>query len=405
MSLKPKTLVYLGGSYPQKCAIQAIQSVGIKIALVDRDENALCGSIADFFIQSDVTDKAKILNEVRELQSAVDVIGAYGVADYAFSSVGRINEFVNSKGVGAGEFYKFTNKLETKKYIAEENLKTPRLLWSGTKKGLREIDSIAKECGCRNVVVKGVDQNNSRGVSLLQRPDPGILSKALGVALESSDEVLVEELVDGTVTNVDGLMIDSVFFPVSTTRRRNSLGNEQICEAMIQPAELWPGFEQEMFALAEQCAHALGYAVGPITIDVIADAKKGLHVIEASPHFHCIQNDFLRGGGQALVAYAQYLAGDPRWCENLLPPPAKYGVCVQQFSESRGVIQKMDDAELLRSNPLVRDVCFLKKEGDVLSPEPGSQTLIALIWAVSDDIGCLELFMDSLNENFSVIAD
>jgi len=398
---KPKAIIYLGGSYPQRGAVEAIRNAGIAVIVIDRNPNAPCRRFASEFVCCDITDGTAVIAEVEWLDRRFEIVGAYGVADYAYNTVGLINERVNSRGARSKIFKRFTNKLVTKTYLEARGIATPSILWRGDNINSVAFDSILDNAG-DGVVVKGTDQNNSKGVQLLKKPTPHKVRMAISEALRFSSEAFVEHYVAGTIGNVDGLVIEGTFIPVSTTKRENDSDQEAVCTAMLQPACLWQGYECEVFELAAHVIDALGYRTGPFTIDLIVDTNRDLLVMEVSPHFHCIQNDLLRGSGGAIVAYAEYLAGSETWRDRLKPLPRKYGVCLQKFTDARGKIRCIHGLEKLRDHPLVKDFHLVKDVGDYLQVGPEGKSLMALIWAVANDEGKIQSFVRDVEDMFHV---
>ena len=85
--MKSDAFIYLGGSFPQLEGLIAVKRSGLHVVLIDRDKNCPGQQIADQFWCVSVDDSAEIHKRTEALCSTHNVVGAYGVADYACISI------------------------------------------------------------------------------------------------------------------------------------------------------------------------------------------------------------------------------------------------------------------------------------------------------------------------------
>lgn len=401
-----KAIVHIGGSHAQLLSIRAEKESGLAVIVTDRDPQAPAAEEADFFITADATYSDGIMSALEECSGRFEIVGAYGVADYAFKTVGAIHARFAPHLCQADIYGNFTNKFLTNAALARRAVPQPLQVWSGQRADNPGAAAILERAAGKDLVVKSATLNNSSGVVLLDDPTEASLAQALEHVFSRDDYAVVEEKLKGRICNVDGFMAGGEFHPISTTYRLDDPDRLQVCTAMIQPADSWPEFFAEAAGLARSSAHALGYRDGPFTVDLIdsLSGPGGLKVLEASPHFHLPQCDWLRGNGNPLAACAAYFGGDAGW-NRFLGTNGGFGACVQLSAPLAGRVSDIAGLDALRDNPAVRHFSIHLRPGMSVTSTAGSKTLIGLVWLVEESAAALRKSVYAVRDCIDVRVD
>jgi len=379
--------VHIGGSHSQVLSIRAEREAGVSVILVDRSPDAPARSECDYFIQADARQTSRIVNRLRASTRGYQIVGAYGVADYAFQSVGAIHSEFCPWLPNFKTYRKFTNKHLTNQLLQKSGVPQPQQLWSGKRSDWPKNTEILKQANGKGIVVKPACQNNSRGVVILDKPREESLRAAVRRAFVGGEFVCIEVKEQGTICNFCGFMAAGRLFPVSTTFRIDDRETPQLCVAMIQPAELWPGFFQAARDLAKKAIKALDYQEGPFTMDMISvgTAPKALKVLEISPHYHLPQCDWIRGNGNPLAACVLRYAKNPAWRENFARK-GRAAACVQVMGRHHRKGRIVATLNHLSRSKLFRHFSLIKNNGRNLKPLSRQKALIALVWLAGPSV-------------------
>ena len=396
-------MVYLGGAYPQSVNIKLLKKSGLSVVLFDMNPNAYSQIFCDEFYNIGVENWPDILRILESGADRYEIVSVYGIADYAFESVAKINERFRIPGISVTGAKYFTNKIITKEKLQSAGLSVPKLFWSGRQIDEGSLESLAKKIGGHPVVVKNSIQNNSKGVTIIETPNFTNLKIAIKSALDYSGEALIEEFIPGELGNVDGLVLEGDYYPVSTTTRKQCKNIPTLTQAMIQPSE-WPHLNAKLHDFATSAAGALNYVNGPITLDYIVSDNEKIYCLEVSPHFHSIQSDLLRGNGEPLTAYVKARCGDTRMIKNyVLREGFKPANCflLQKFISGYGKVKRVIGEAFLRNHANVLDSYFYIKKGNIL-PKNKSLSLLALVWVSFETLEDKNTLLEDVLINLSV---
>jgi hypothetical protein len=296
----------------------------------------------------------------------------------------------------------FTDKALTSQRLRSSGVPVPDLYWSGDAPATPDDHVLAALDG-RDIVIKPRDGNNSRGVTILRNAPREAIRSALAAPAAGSRRMMIERFLEGRIGNVDGLVVDGVLLPISTTIRLDDPDRPAVCRAMIQPAGL-PGHDARMFALAQRVADAVGYHAGPLTMDVVIAGDGTVHVLEVSPHFHNISCEIARGNGNPMAAYGAWLLGRPDWRQHLPSGSARHGVCYQKFVDASGVVEEIAGVEALRALPGFVDATFFCGPGDRVRCAAGERDRLCLVWASAETREALDRIIEHIEHDVRAVV-
>ena len=193
-----KTVLFVGAGRHQRRAILRAKELGLRVVAVDRNPDAPGLAAADAGEAVDFTDVGAVTEVAR--RHAVDGVLTVS-ADRAVPVVAAVAEELGLPGIGSATAHLMTHKVAMRRRLAEGGVPQPRFAAVRVR---REAAPAADTVGFP-AVLKPADSGGQRGLFQLQSFED--LDRHLHAALAESpsDEVILEEFVDGLELN--GLVV------------------------------------------------------------------------------------------------------------------------------------------------------------------------------------------------------
>jgi len=194
-----KTVLFVGAGRHQRRAILHAKQLGLRVVAVDRNPEAVGLPHAD---DAHVVDFAEV-EAVIAVARAAGIDGVLTVsADRAVPVVAAVAEELGLPGIGSATAHLMTHKVAMRRRLAEGGVPQPRFAAVRVR---REAAPAADTVGFP-AVLKPADSGGQRGLFQLRSFED--LDRHLHAALAESpsDEVILEEFVDGLELN--GLVVD-----------------------------------------------------------------------------------------------------------------------------------------------------------------------------------------------------
>lgn len=373
-----RAVLLIGGHVRQIRLIEAARDVGLLVAVTDRSPDAPARPHADHFAAVDATDVDGVVAFAERLEQEVDLIGVYGIADYAVAAVGAVVDRLGLAMDGSASYRYAANKERSRRRLHDFGVAAPEGVGSEGPVDVPALIKSARESLRFPVVVKPIEGMNSDGASTVRSLDDDSLATAIELARRYADGVVIEELVEGRHFNVDGLLVDGVLHPVCITERFFVDNDWHVALYAIQPAAVTDPVATQLNAAAEAAARALGFRNGPMTADAIL-ATDGPMIIEASPHYHSVTTSGLLDDCGSIKAWLARLAGDADWAchlRNKKPGIAGYYLL---YHDRSGVLEKVDGLESLRQAPGIIDLDMRCAVGRRIEAMNGKPDLCAVV--------------------------
>ena len=189
----------LGAGHYQVPLIQAVREMGHMSCVVGRDDGSPGIAMADVFLPIDFMDYESVLRAAREHEIA-GVCSAS--TDLTVPIIGRLVDDLHLPGFGSEIAFRTTNKVAMKKAFQEFGVPTAMFrIVSSIDEARQAVDRIGYP-----VMVKAVDTMGGRGITQVCEPED--LAPAWMRAMEAtrSQEVVVEEYLEGLEFGAQALM-------------------------------------------------------------------------------------------------------------------------------------------------------------------------------------------------------
>jgi biotin carboxylase len=271
-----KTVLFLGAGRHQRAAILQAKEMGLRVAAIDGNPNALALGDADI---------GEVVNfvDIPQAVAFAEKLRPDGVltitSDRAVVAVAAVAEALGLAGIGVDVARGLTNKIEMRRRLEAGGLPQPRY---GSARTLEEAREAVAHVGFPNVI-KPADSGGQRGVFRLESVDDLEAKFEETLALSHRGEVIVEEFVDGTEMNAMAIVRDGAVTQLTLSDRHRPPG-EGFAVGWIHayPAALDAEGTAEAEALVESTVHALGLRTGIAFPQLITGTDGSIKVIEAA---------------------------------------------------------------------------------------------------------------------------
>jgi biotin carboxylase len=189
-----QTVLFVGAGRHQRRAILRAKELGLRVAAVDRNPDALGLREADVAEVVDFSDVAGVIAAARR----IDPDGVLTIsADRAVPVVAAVAEKLGLPGIGTATAHLLTHKVEMRRRLALAGLPQPAY---GSARTVEEARAVAEEVGFP-AVLKPADSGGQRGVFRLESVAELEASFDAACSESATGETILEEFVAGTEMN------------------------------------------------------------------------------------------------------------------------------------------------------------------------------------------------------------
>jgi biotin carboxylase len=269
-------VLFVGAGRHQRRAILQAKGMGLRVAAVDRNADALGLREADIAKVVDFSDVGAVLKATSRLK----LDGVLTVsADRAVPVVAAVAEARGLPGIGPEAAHLLTNKIAMRRRLGERGVPQPRFAAVRT---LSETRRAADEVGFP-AVLKPADSGGQRGVFRVESLDDVDTHLHEALVASPTGEAILEEFVDGIELN--GMLVarDDEVIPLTLSDRLRppgigfGVGWIHVYPPTIPPAQL-----AEAERIAAHTVHALGLRNGIAFPQLIAHPDGRVVVVECA---------------------------------------------------------------------------------------------------------------------------
>ena len=271
-----KTVLFVGAGRHQRRAILRAKELGLRVAAVDRNPDALGLQVADIGKVVDFSDVAAVLKAVKRLR--IDGVLTIS-ADRAVPVVAAVAEALGLPGIGVETAHLMTHKVAMRRALADAGVPQPRYAALRT---LSERRRAADEVGFP-AVLKPADSGGQRGVFRVDSLDD--IDAHLHEALIASPtgEAILEEFVDGVEMNGIVIARDGETIPLTLSDRMRPEGvGFGVGWIHVYPPTIPPDQFEESERVAAHTVRALGLRTGIAFPQLIAAPGGRVAVVECA---------------------------------------------------------------------------------------------------------------------------
>ena len=271
-----KTVLFVGAGRHQRRAILRAKELGLRVAAVDRNAEALGLREADIPRVVDFSDTDAVIEAVGD----IELDGVLTVsADRAVPVVAAVAEARGLPGIGVETAHLMTHKVAMRRQLAEAGVPQPRFAalrtWSERQRAVEEVGFPS--------VLKPADSGGQRGLFRVESLDDVEAHLHEALAASPTGEAILEEFVEGTEMNGIVIARNGEAIPLTLSDRLRPPGiGFGVGWIHVYPATVYGHQLEESERIAARTVRALGLVTGIAFPQLIATPDGRVLVVECA---------------------------------------------------------------------------------------------------------------------------
>lgn len=357
MSTRQKHAIVLGGTHDHIRLIELLKACNYHTILVDYYDDPPARAVADTHIQASTLDMDAVVRIAYDARASLVVSACI---DQAMLTMAYVCQQLNLRcHLSYHEALERTNKSYMKRLFSAHAIPTAR--WEVIQNG----GSPSPDGWTWPLVVKPVDANSSKGVTLADTPTRLNSAIATAAQISRTGEVIVEEFKDGRELSVDVVVESGVSRVVMVSENIKMTSNSEgftIIQNVVR-RDLQEEVSDACQAIAERIAKAFRVENSPMLIQMIR-AEDSLYVVEFSSRIGGgSKHHFIRRmtGVDILQHFVELLIGNPRPI-SLRPLLSPLGAMNYVYAQP-GIFHNLRHAESLHKEGVIEADYLYKRRG------------------------------------------
>ena len=266
-----KKIAIIGANEFQKKLVLKAKEMGIETHVFAWEEGAVAKDVSDYFYPISITDKDAIIDILKDIR----LDGICSIAsDLAMPTVNYIAEQLNLVGNSQECTILTTNKYEMRKKLEEECMPIPSYQLI---KNIENVDYSKIEYP---VIVKPIDRSGSRGIYKVNNKQQLRDAIIFARSVSFTDEILVEEYVDGKEYSVEAISQNGKHKILQVTEKFTTGAPNFIERSHLSPARVSDETKTEIFKVIEKSLKVLKVQNGASHSEIKISEKGDIKIIE-----------------------------------------------------------------------------------------------------------------------------
>ena len=372
-----KKIMIVGASVLQLPAIKKAKSMGLEVAVVDFDPNAIGIAIADKYYNASTMDEDAVVAAAEHY--CPDGIMTLAT-DMPMRGVAKASEKLQLHSISYKTAFRATDKYEMIKAFKAAGVSSPWYFMIHRKEDLFSIESkLTYPC-----IMKPTDNAGSHGVVKVESFSELLSNYEYSFRNSRHGGVIIEEYLSGEEVSVEVMVVKGKVHILQITDKITTGAPYFVEMGHTQPSHQNSATQSEIKLLAERAIKSLGICNGPCHVEMMVTSR-GPVMIELGA----------RMGGDNITTYLVPLSTgiDMTECTiktalgeepNLLPTLDK-GSAIRYLSAPTGTIARITGVEAARNMPGVQEVILTKDIGDKSTEITCSNDRIGFVIAQADN--------------------
>jgi len=279
MNTANKTVMMIGGGLQQIKAVTTAQQAGYKVLVTDRNTKAPCFEYANYVQVIDGKDIENLISYTLINKKELNITGVFTLTELV-TSVAAVAEAAGLPGVSLFSAVACQNKQLCKKIWKDNDISTPK---GDIVTSLREAKTLFNELSQKVFVKPIVGFGGVDSRKIISFDD------LIEFFTENSKKIIMEELLEGSMHDVNGVIDnDGRFHPMGIVDRF-FLDNFPVEKKISTPSCLNNDEQIELYRLLERSVKALGIFWGPVKGDAVY-VNGEFKILEVAPRLHGPKN-------------------------------------------------------------------------------------------------------------------
>ena len=355
-----KRLMIVGASVLQLPAILKAKEMGLHVAVVDFNPQAIGIPYADKYYNASTMDEDAVLAAAEDYQP--DGIMTLAT-DMPMRGVAKVSERLGLHSISYDTAVKATDKFEMIQAFKAHDVASP---WFFTVDSLDELKVLENQLSYP-CIMKPTDNAGSHGVVLAHGFEDLLESYEYSHASARQGRVIIEEYLQGDEVSVEVMVVDGKVHILQITDKLTTGAPQFVEMGHSQPSRHPLETQNAIKDLADQACKAVGINQGPAHVEMMV-TKHGPVMIELGARMggDNITTALvpLSTGIDMVKATIEVALGNPPDIE----PKCYCGSAIRYFDAPEGIIASITGVEEARHIPNVNDVIMTKAVGDPSTP-------------------------------------
>lgn len=368
-----KKLMIVGASVLQLPAILKAKKMGMCVAVVDYNPNAVGVQYADRYYNASTMDEDAVVAAAEDFRP--DGIMTLAT-DMPMRGVSKSSEKLNLHSISYDTAVKATDKFDMIKAFKAAGVPSP---WYFDVDSLDELKALAGRITFP-CIIKPTDNAGSHGVAKADSFKELLEEYEYSHSCSRHGKVIVEEYLDGPEVSVEIMVVNGEVHVLQITDKITTGAPHFVEMGHTQPSRLPEDSRSRIKEVATAACKAVGIDKGPAHVEMRVTAR-GPAMIELGARMggdnittHLVP---LSTGIDMVEATIKIALGeDPN-----ITPTLHCGSAIRYFEAPLGTIQSIEGVEAAESIPGVKQITFTKVVGEVSTPIHSSNDRIGFVIA------------------------
>ena len=368
-----KRLMIVGASVLQLPAILKAKEMGLHVAVVDFNPQAVGIPYADAYYNASTMDEDAVLAAAEDYRP--DGIMTLAT-DMPMRGVSKASDKLHLHAISYETAVKATDKYDMIRAFKEHGVASPWFFVADTLEELKAHEGdVSYPC-----IIKPTDNAGSHGVAKVHDFQELIDSYAYARSCSRRGKVIVEEYLDGPEVSVEVMVVAGQPHILQITDKITTGAPHFVEMGHTQPSQLQQVTQEAIRELTVAACRAIGIDKGPAHVEMKM-TQRGPVMIELgarmggdniTTHLVPLSTGIDMVGSTIKVALGE---------EPDIRPTLSCGSAIRYFTAPFGTIKAIEGVETARKIPGVKQITFTKQPGDLSVPIHCSNDRIGFVIA------------------------
>lgn len=372
-----KKLLIIGASILQLPAIIKAKEMGLYVAVLDFNPNAIGIPYADEYFNASTMDENAVLEVAKEFKP--DGIMTLAT-DMPMRGVAKVSDTLGLHSISYETAVKATDKYDMIKAFEEHNVPAP---WFYLVKSFDELVSLKGKI-TYPCIMKPTDNAGSHGVVKIHSYEELLDKYEYSHGCSRRGNVIVEEYLDGDEVSVEVMVVDGKVNVLQITDKLTTGAPYFVEMGHSQPSRMDVGIQNKIKDVAEKACKAIGINTGPAHVEMKVTSQGEPKMIELGA----------RMGGDNITTHLVPLSTGVDMVESTIKialgeevdvtPTLNCGSSIRYFEAPLGKIKSIEGVEEALKIDGVKQISFTKNVGDESTPIHCSNDRIGFVIAQAE---------------------
>lgn len=351
----------VGASVLQLPAIKKAKEMGLEVAVVDFNPQAIGIAFADKYYNASTMDEDAVLKAAEDYRP--DGIMTLAT-DMPMRGVAKSSDKLGLHSIDYATAVKATDKYDMIKAFKEYDVPSPWYYLVSSVDDLKALDG-KLDYPC---IMKPTDNAGSHGVVKVESFEELVKSYEYSHQSSRHGNVIVEEYLDGPEVSVEVMVVDGVVNLLQITDKLTTGAPYFVELGHSQPSQLSAEVQEQIRDVATRACKAVGIRKGPAHVEMKVTTKNGPKMVELGARMggDNITTSLvpLSTGIDMVQATIRVALGE----EPDIEPKLHCGSAIRYFQLPFGKIKSIGGVEEASAMEGVREITFTKEVGEESTP-------------------------------------